>query len=268
MRHWLRRGSLLAVAAIVAFLFADQPRAQDSPLALRPDGVDPQSACGTQVERHLLARVTATAATPDGEPLFFDQDPPLVFANYSGTITLRNFNILGDYSTVQFRRYDPNDSSGRLETWTRITSRSVAGRVISIFEPSWPASELATSLSRYRFGIDQPNLFWGTLELPNSAIERNVRLRMGIDGIPVSQVVRVGDRVQYASNVVNVVVPGFGDGRVQNGTGGFELAAVTKLFYQNFADSYDIIALQPQPSPLQTSVRFIRTSPTMSRASI
>jgi hypothetical protein len=247
MKRWRpRRRQVLGVAAALTLVLTLRPRAQGDPGPLRPDGLDPQSACGTQVERHLRASFTTTAATGDGEPLFFDQDPPLVFANHSGPITLRDFNVLGDYSTVQFRRYDPNDSSGRLETWTRVNSRSVGGRVISIFEPTWPASELAVSLSHYRFGVDQPNLFWGSIVLPNSTTERAVLLRMGIDGIPASPVIKINDTVQYASNVVNVVVAGFGDGRVQNGTSGFELSSATRAFYQNFADAYDVIALQPQ----------------------
>lgn len=248
MKRWLRRWCRAVVPATLGSLFVigAELGAQNAALPLRPDGVDPPSVCGTDVQRHMLARFGPLAATPDGEPLFFDQDPPLVFANHSGPITLRNFNILGDFATVQFRRYDPNNSAGRLETWTRANSRSVAGHVISIFEPTWPASELAVSLSRSRFGIDQPDLFWGSVILPGSSTERSVRLRMGIDGIPPSQVVRISERVQYASNVVNLVVPGFGDGRVQDGTAGFELTTVTKLFYQYFADSYDVIGLQPQ----------------------
>jgi hypothetical protein len=117
--------------------------------------------------------------------------------------------------------------------------------VISIFEPSWPPTELATSLSRYRFGLDQPNLFWGSVILPNSNTERSVRLRMGIDGIPASQVVKINDGVQYSSNVVNLVINGFGDGRVSD-THGFELTTATKTFYQFFDDAYEVIALQPQ----------------------
>src|SRR5262245_37560155 len=231
-RRW--RPRVLAAAAPLLVVLTLRPGAQNGPAPFRPDGLDPETACGTQVERNLRGLITMLDATADGEPLFFDQDPPLVFANHSGPITLRNFNVIGDYSSVQFRRYDPNNSSGRLETWSRVNSRAVGGRVISIFEPTWPATELAVSLSRYRFGVDQPNLFWGSLLLPDPTTERSVRLRMGIDGIPASQVVKINDRVQYASNVVNLVVDGFGDARVGD-TRGFELTAATKTFYQFFA---------------------------------
>jgi hypothetical protein len=114
-RRWHPRVLAVVVALMVGLTL--RPGAQNEPTALRPDGVDPQTACRTQVERDLRALVTTLDATADGEPIFFDQDPPLVFANHGGSITLRNFNVLGDYSTVQFRRYDPNNSSGRLETW-------------------------------------------------------------------------------------------------------------------------------------------------------
>ena len=56
---------------------------------------------------------------------------------------------------------------------------------------------------------------------------------------------RINDQVQYTSNVVNLIVPGFGDGRVQGGESAFELSAATKAFYQHFADAYDVIAIQP-----------------------
>lgn len=46
--------------------------------------------------------------------------------------------------------------------------------------------------------------------------------------------------------MVNIVVAGFGDGRVQGGTSGFELSTATNAFYQNFADAYDGIALQSE----------------------
>ena len=81
------------------------------------------------------AYTVAPTAIADGEPLFFDQEPPLISANYSGPVTLRHFNVAGDYATVQFRRYDPSDAAGRIETWTRVNSRSVDGRVVSVFEP-------------------------------------------------------------------------------------------------------------------------------------
>jgi hypothetical protein len=215
--------------------------------AIPPDGTDPRVVCGTELVRHARAQATVDTAISNGEPLFFDQDPPLVFPSYNGPITLRNFNIVGDHATIQFRRYDPTSPTGRIETWQRLTSRTVAGRVVSIFEPSWPATELAASLAHYRIGVDQPNLYWGALVVPDTdtPVERPVRLRVGFDGIPTSAIVRVNDQVQYASDVINLVVPNFGDARVGGGQTTFELSAVTSLFYQYVADGYDVIALQP-----------------------
>jgi hypothetical protein len=187
---------------------------------------------------------------PDGEPLGFDQDPPLVFPDLTDSITLRNFEVVGDYATVQFSRFDPDSSDGQLESWDRLTSRSVDGRVISIFEPQWSATQLSQVLSHATFGFDSPQLYWGALQIPGTSTWRNVYLRMGLAGVPPSTIVRLNDQVQYASNVVNLVIPGFGDGRVAAGTYGFELSAATQTFFQYFADAYDVLALVPEHAPL------------------
>jgi len=250
MTSSLTRSRLLALSASVAASMFIDLQGQSGFVALRPDGVDPQSVCGTEAFRHLRAQATPVSGITDGEPLFFDQDPPLLRPNHDGEITLRNFNVAGDFPTVQFRRYDPNASEGRLETWRRVNSRAVGGRVISLFEPSWPSSELATTLAHYRYGVDLPDLFWGSLLVPGTSDERPVRLRMTLDGIPESDVVRLNERVQYASNVVNIVVAEFGDGRVTGGQTAFELSTATRIFYQYFPDESDVIALQPQAMTL------------------
>jgi hypothetical protein len=240
------RAAVIVLSAAGFVLLGAGPGAQTLPAALAPDGIDRPSVCGTQPLRHLRAEATAPDGIADGEPLFFEQDPPLVSANYDGPITLRHFNVVGDFATVQFRRYDPAQATGRLETWTRVNSRSVDGRVISIFEPSWSSAELATSLGHNIYGVDRPDLYWGALLVAGSSDERAVRLRMDIDGLPTSQVVRINDRVQYASNVVNLVIPGFGDARVSSGQTSFEVSTATRTFYQYFSDLYDVIGFQPQ----------------------
>lgn len=125
-RAWLALSGSIVASLLIGL------QAQSGFVALRPDGIDPPMVCGTEPLRHLRAQATTPSEIADGEPLFFDQDPPLVSPNHDGPITLRNFNVVGDFATVQFRRYDPNASDGRLETWTRVNSRAVGGRVISL----------------------------------------------------------------------------------------------------------------------------------------
>src|SRR4029453_12925141 len=104
--------------------------AQSQRVALISDRIDPPLLCGTEVERDPRTQAIAPNGLADGEPLFFDQDPPLIRPDYTGPITLKQFNVVGDYATVQFLRYDRDLPDGVLETWHRVTSRSVAGQII------------------------------------------------------------------------------------------------------------------------------------------
>ena len=61
--------------------------------------------------------------------------------------------------------------------------------------------------------------------------------------LPVSRVESIGDSIQYASHVVNMVVPGFGRGRVEGDDNAFDLYKVTREFYEYFPDVYDSIAI-------------------------
>jgi len=122
--------------------------------------------------------------------------------------------------------------------------------LISVFEMTWSGAELADALSLWTWGFDTPGLFWGSIEIPEAGVSRPVFLRMAPGGIPPSRVVRLNSRVQYASNVVNLVVPGFGDRRLSAGPQGFEFENVARLFYGSFADEYDVIAIVPDSSPL------------------
>src|SRR5205823_7060078 len=83
--------------------------------------------------------------------------------------------------------------------------------------------------------------------LPGTSTQRFVYVRTGLRAVPASRVVRVNDQVQYASDVVNLVVPTFDDARVVGGSHGLDIAATTRLFYQYFSDAYDVIALTPEP---------------------
>lgn len=220
---------VVAVTTGLASLVA-QPAA---PALLRGQVQSPQIRCGTSADRDVSGRFDPLAlpnGLADGEPFTFDQDPPLVTADYTGTIALRRFSIVGDVATVQFIREDPDLPDGRSETWTRLSSRSVNGQLVSEFEPGWDAAELARTLTRRRIGFDEPFVYWGSLQVPGGS-SRNVYLRAGINGLPESGVVRLDDRVQFASDVVNLVVPTFDEARVAAGQNGFDLVATSQLFY-------------------------------------
>jgi hypothetical protein len=214
---------------------------------LRGDGPIPPLTCGTTRDESGGGRVRPLAlpnGLADGEPFTFDQDPPLVFADYTGPITLHNFSVVGDVPSVQFFRTNTAAPDGVTETWNRKTTRSVNGQLISVFEPSWTSADLDAAFGYRRVGYDRPFLYWGAFDVPGGSTQRSVYLRVGFRGFPSSQVVRINDQVQYASDVVNIVVPTFDDARVPGGMNGFDSVAATKLFYQYFNDAYDVIGFQ------------------------
>jgi hypothetical protein len=121
--------------------------------------------------------------------------------------------------------------------------------LISIFEPSWSDAQLAALLRRYSVGFDYPELYLGSV-IVSPGVERSVRLRIGFSSLPVSALQRISDSVQYASNVVNLVVPDFEDTRVTGGSSEFNFRSATRLFYQWFPDDYDSLAIVPAASAL------------------
>src|SRR5712691_9982239 len=246
-----RVAHLLAVMAVVcAAAVATRSRAHAQQPIVLPHAEAPIVFCGTsRLEPTSPVRAARTTEIPVGTPLSFDQDPPLVAPDYDGVVSLRHVEIAGDVPAIRFRR--PLSGGGdAVSTWPRVGSRSVDGRLISVFELTWSGADLAEALSLWTWGFDNPAVFWGSIEIPQSGISRPVFLRMALGGIPASRVVRVNSRVQYASNVVNLVLPGFGDRRLIAGPQGFEFEDVARLFYASFADEYDVLAIVPESSPL------------------
>ncbi len=126
---------------------------------------------------------------------------------------------------VRFDRWDAATNGYIEETWTRERSDTVAGRVVSVFEPSWPADVIQQRLATARVGLDNASLWLGYFRGPAEApsVYRSVYLRVGSSAIGPTDVVRIDDTVQYASHVVNLVVPDFGDRRLVDD---FDLRAV------------------------------------------
>src|SRR5207302_3731625 len=91
-----------------------------------------------------------------GRAMLDDQDPPILSPDYGGTVALRDFTMAGDVPAVQFRFVD-----GAVEVWQRERMDTVAGRTVSVFQPSWPASALDRAMTFSRWGWDSPELIWG-----------------------------------------------------------------------------------------------------------
>ena len=169
------------------------------------------------------------------------------FSDYTGPLVLREFLVAGDVPAMRFKpAYDGSD----IETWARVGTRQIGGRLVSVFEPSWPGSAIDRTLTGQRWGWDYLGLYWG--ELLGEGVEPgdgdNLWLRMAPTNLPRVKS-RARRRRAVSSHVVNIVLPGFGEGYV-NDEHGFDLASVTSKFYQSFADSYDSIAVVPSISTL------------------
>ena len=203
--------------------------------------------------------LTTSWGMPGGEPLSFLQTPPILRPDHGGAITLSKFALLGDYPTVTFERADDNAASGSVvEQWDRTGKTTISGRTVSLFEPRWSRRVWSRRLQHECYGFDRPYIYWGRVLLPTRRVTsfatprqtRPVYLRVGSTAIASSRVRRIAPDVQYASHVVNLVVPGFGDTRVLSGSYKFDLPTVANTFYAYFSDSYDSIAFIPQRSQM------------------
>lgn len=240
---------LLQAGAVACstLLFLAPLGAQDAPLTFTWKTVRPEIACldtPSQARAHKN-RIKKLDAAP-GRALAYDQQPPVVPPNYSGTIQLADFTVAGDVPTLTFEGVD-----GTVETWSRQRTDTLAGRPVSVFQPTWDASILDRSMANGRWGWDHPELLIGEVAgAGDQGASRQIFLRIGSLNIPDVRVIQVAPDVQYSSHVVNIVLPGFSDELVQVDDATPELARVTNRFYQVFQDTYDAIAVVPQRSIL------------------
>ena len=202
----------------------------------------------------------------DGRPLRADQFPRFLHPTHEGSFGFANFLVLGDHATVTFERVDADaENDHTAETWARTGTDTVAGHLVSVFSPAWDAGMLRDALRRYPWGVDRPSLYWGRLVVPGAAAADatgggnddagehdhvNVHLAVAPSNIPMSPVVRIDDRVQYASHVVNIRDADFGDSRILGGDTALDLPRITQLFYEHFADEYEVIAVVSQATQL------------------
>lgn len=241
-------------AATLCVLRGDAQRAADGS-EFRERRSDPVSdryleVCATDRVRAarlaLEGGIAIRDVLPDGRPVSFEQDPAILMPDHRGTITFRNFLVAGDVDSIRFKLGDPDASD--IETWSRTGTRTINGRLVSVFEPRWDSATLARLLRRRTWGFDSPMLYWGEL-LPAGVEEGKgffIRVRFSSTRLPDSQVRRLASDVQYASHVVNIVLPGFGDSRLGRDERAFPWRTLTQKFYEHFEGSYDTIAVTMQ----------------------
>lgn len=269
-----RRGLFIVVGGLM--LTQTPQTAQDlaqfyAPLALSQDvpagRAEPLRDCGTTFAllRRTLTGVRAVTHLEDGRPLRADQFPRFLRPTHTGDFGFNNFLVLGDHETVTFERFDADDEDRHTdETWQRIGTQEVAGRVVSVFNPTWSIDVLHATLRRMPWGVDSPMLFWGRFVVPGSApimtgdatehlgdADRiSVSLNMAPPNIPGSELTMINNGVQFASHAVNIVDADFGDSRVNGGDLELNEAEITRKFYEHFQDAYEVVAVMSQATQI------------------
>lgn len=244
----MNRGLLQSGAAVCSAMLLTAPLgATDGPLRLTVRTAKPVLECldtGAQARAH--AKRIRTLDVEPGRALVYDQQPPVIPPNYTGTVQLAEFTVAGDVPSLTFQATD-----GGVETWARQRTDTLAGRPVSVFQPAWDSSILDRAMANSRWGWDQPELYIGdVLSAGALGVNRQIFLRIAPLNIPDVRVLQPAADVQYSSHVVNIVLPGFSDEFVQVDDPTAELARVTTRFYQVFQDTYDALAIVPQRSLL------------------
>ena len=232
----------------------------------------PAVACGVPTRLRPGRATRALSPLSDNMPLAYEQFPRILTPSETGTIRVVA-EVVGDVSAVTFRRSAPTMDMGYVsESWARSSTRSVDGRVVSVFDERYPASVLSDLLV-YSHGNDFPQIPLGRLEMPGSAVTdvngeplglsfTTVWLRLAPSNLPISTVQAVTPTdpsmpaAQYASHVVNLVIPGFGDTQILDGAQAFAFEQAAQGFYEYFADSYHTLSFIPRRSPFASYAAF------------
>ena len=268
----MRIARVLGVVAVAATLApplgAQAPESPPAryPAAARPALAHPPAVRGTvaPVGRPTRAGLASPPAGPPAAepvpptPLWFDQNPRLIRADHAGGLSLDNFLVAGDVATLTFERNSVVAADYIVrETWRRTGTTDIDGHLVSVFNPGWNGAALWDSIGWQRRGFDHPWVVFGTLLVPRPAeaaattagddVARFfVRLRVAPLNVPPARVRRIDAETQYASHVVNLVMPRFGEGRLSAGDYGHRLDDAAKRFYAHFRDEYASIAFVPR----------------------
>ena len=243
------RGGL--VAALVLLFEAGSSAQPTDPRGVALPPADREAvatlSCRSDRDTDAVLRARAEAAAT-GEPLSIIQEPSVLFPAHRGDVRLSEVLVAGDVPTVRFRLNNPTGED-EVETWTRIGTKLVGTRLVSVFSPAWGPDVFQRVLATSAFGVDYPVLYWGSIEVPWEPVRfRAVNLRIAPGALPHSDVTRINDRAQYASHVVNLVIPAFWTMRAEGGVSDVDLIEPAKAFYEHFADVYDILAFVAEPT--------------------
>ncbi|MDX1502962.1 MAG: hypothetical protein R3325_11425 [Thermoanaerobaculia bacterium] len=144
-----------------------------------------------------------------GTLLAVQQKPAAVHFGYSGKIRYRDLAVMGDFETVGFRI---DSFTGSRTFSVSRSSRYVnpAGDVISLFDFEGTLEEWVVLPFSRRTDMASPVISSDLLYLGPPGQEQPYFMPVMVlpKKLPRSRVVRHSDRLQYASNLINVAVPG------------------------------------------------------------
>ena len=246
---------------------AETPSTRHAALAVGPAIGDSPAIRGTPAptERRRVSGFASPSLTPQTAepalpaPLWYDQNPRLIRADHAGGLSLDAFLVAGDVATLTFERPSlsaVDDGYIVRESWLRTSTTDIEGHLVSVFQPSWDSAALWDTIGWQRRGFDRPYARFGTLLIPRSSGAANVGedtvdgfaiwIRLAPLNVPAAQITQIDASTQYASHVVNLVMPEFGDSRLSAGDYGHELDEAAKRFYAHFSDDYASIAFVPR----------------------
>ncbi len=193
-------------------------------------------------------------AVPEGTPVFFRQDPPVFNYDYRGDVTLSDVTVVGNVPAITF---DPSIADTNQdhpdEKWRRVGTDTIDGVKVSLFERTFTAEEMDLFFNSRRTGFDRPDLFIGALEPDirerdgSRVITRfNIRLRVAPTSMKKVSVKKLSSQVSYSSDVVNIVLPGYGNDRVTDDGFSIQDRELAQVFYDNFKDTTQILAIVPR----------------------
>ena len=166
-RHWV----LVTVVVLVLALCGAEPSSERRPAvaALPTAASRPMGACGAPARLARWRAVRMVPPLPEGAALAYAQFPRILTPTETGTIRVVA-EVVGDVPSAVFRRNVPTLKTGYTqELWTRSTTRTVDGRLVSVFDQRYPGAILADLLV-YAHGYDFPQVPLGRLEVPGSSV--------------------------------------------------------------------------------------------------
>lgn len=215
--------------------------------------------CSVAVVVYMLVSGGKAHAQEEVRVLWAEYDPPVITSLHRGPVSFEVV-VAGDVSQLWFHPVTFTLGYDTPERLVRTATRLYGGHLASVF--SGTIDELVVVEDVVEDAPDgvvrEKHLPYYFVRVPIGylSVSRDYVplwyeeayisiLRVPLN-LPQSQVRRINERVQYASHVVNLVLPTFGD--VVDSYGSYDLREVAHKFYDHFGDDYDAIGVVPHAS--------------------